>query len=65
MITIRKSTPDDIEFIKAHAYRLVQFGPPGWRDQEVMTQADIKHNTAAIQSGNPDTEIFIAIDPQG
>ena len=65
MITIRPSTAADVEFVAAHAYRLVEFGPPAWRDQQVMTEADIKHNIAAILSGNPDIETFIAIDGAG
>jgi ribosomal protein S18 acetylase RimI-like enzyme len=65
MITIRKSTPADAEFIAAHAYRLVEFGPPKWRDPQVMTAADIKYNTAAVLSTDPDIETFIAIDAAG
>jgi ribosomal protein S18 acetylase RimI-like enzyme len=65
MITIRTSTPEDAEFIAAHAYRLVEFGPPDWRNQESMTRADIKHINSARQSNNPDIAVFIAIDNIG
>jgi len=63
-ITIRKSTREDIPFIGQHAYRLLEFGPPAWRRQEheLMIKADIRHNTEAILSDNPDIEVFIAED---
>lgn len=65
MITIRKATGADETFISEHAYRLVEFGPPKWREQKMMTQADTKHNIAAVKSDSPDTEVFIAVDNEG
>jgi ribosomal protein S18 acetylase RimI-like enzyme len=65
MITVRKSTEADIDFVSAHAYRLVEFGPPAWHDQQEMTQADIQHNIDAIRSNDPDIGTFIAIDSNG
>jgi ribosomal protein S18 acetylase RimI-like enzyme len=65
MITIRKSTEADIDFISKHAYRLIEFGPPAWRDANLMTAADIRYNIAAIRSNDPDVGTFIAIDAKG
>ena len=64
MPSIRTATPDDIPFIEEHAYRLLDFNLPDWRkpELEIMTKADISHNTAAILENNPDTEILIAED---
>ena len=57
--------PEDADFIAAHAYRLLDFGPPEWRDKEPMTRADIKHIITAMQSNDPDIAVFIAIDDKG
>lgn len=67
MITIRNARPDDEEFIKAHAYRLLEFGPPAWRVQEhdQMTEADIRHILKALRSSDPDNPVFVAIDDSG
>ena len=67
MLIIRKATQDDLTFIEQHAYRLLDFGPPAWRkpDWNLMTKADIMHNTKAILNNDPDTEVFIAIDEDG
>lgn len=65
MINIRQSTEADIDFVSAHAYRLVEFGPPAWHDQKEMTKADIQHNIDAIRSDDPDIGTFIAIDDNG
>src|SRR5258706_5129709 len=66
-ITTRKATSEDIPFVEQNAYRLLEFGPPEWRqaDHMLMINADIKHNTAAILSGDPDIEVYIAIDENG
>ena len=67
MITIRNARPEDDEFIKGHAYRLLEFGPPGWRvqEQDRMTQADILHILTALRSNNPDNPVLIAVDAEG
>ena len=65
MITIRKGTTDDEDFITAHAYRLLEFTVPEWREQKSMTAVDIKYNIAAMKSNDPDLAVFIAIDEMG
>ena len=62
MITIRKAVPGDLNFIEAHAYRLLDFGPPDWRNQAEMTPADIRHISDALLSDDPKRQVFIAID---
>lgn len=61
MYNIRKATEQDIPFIKANAYRLLDFGPPPWRTEDwpAMIQADIHHMSEAILSGSGDKEVFI------
>jgi ribosomal protein S18 acetylase RimI-like enzyme len=64
---IRKATPEDIPFIEAHAYRLLEFGPPAWRRNEwdMMSKADARHITNALLAGSPDKEVLIATDDAG
>jgi len=65
MVTIRKAVPADADFIKKHAYRLLDFNLPSWRhDKEEMTKADIHHITNALMSGNPDDCVFIAVEQE-
>jgi GNAT superfamily N-acetyltransferase len=67
MISVRKSTPGDAEFIAKHAYRLLEFDLPSWREgeKEEMTKADIGHLTKALHSADPDISVFIAVDSSG
>ena len=67
MTSFKKATAEDIPFIEQHAYRLLDFNLPDWRkpDADIMTKADINHNTAAILGNKPDTEVFIAFDDTG
>ena len=67
MITVRKSVPGDAVFLAKHAYRLLQFDLPSWRNNErdEMTKADIRHLSNALTSADPDVEIFIAVDSSG
>src|SRR4051812_2175614 len=64
MITIRRAVPEDADFIAKHAYRLLQFNLPSWRNKEKnkMTQADIRHITNALSAEKPDNCVFIAVN---
>jgi ribosomal protein S18 acetylase RimI-like enzyme len=62
MITIRKALAADADFIRKHAYRLLDFDLPAWREKPQMTQADITHITHALSANKPDDCIFIAVD---
>jgi GNAT superfamily N-acetyltransferase len=67
MITIRNGLPSDADFIAAHAYRLLEFGPPPWRksERDLMTKADARHITAALLSDDQDKSVLIAVDASG
>jgi ribosomal protein S18 acetylase RimI-like enzyme len=54
-----------MDFITAHAYRLLDFDLPAWRQKPQMTQADIEHITHALSANKPDDCIFIAVDENG
>lgn len=64
MIIIRKASIDDASFIAQHAYRLLDFDLPSWREnnKEKMIQADVNHISKALQSSNTDDCVFIATD---
>lgn len=62
MITTRRASPDDLPFINQHAYRLLEFGPPHWREQGAMTLADQEHLRNALLAADPDVALFIAED---
>lgn len=67
MLTLRNATSEDEDFITTYAYRLLEFGPPEWRDNHDgrMTQADIGHILKALRSNNPDNPVMIAVDESG
>src|ERR1700741_1396546 len=67
MITIREAIPADAYFIAQHAYRLLDFKLPEWREQEKseMTRADIHHITKALETANSNDCVFIAEDETG
>ena len=62
---IREATVEDIHFITEHAYRLVEFGPPPWRDQTGMTKTDIEVITTSIANKDNGKVVYIAIDESG
>ena len=67
MITIREALPADAGFIAQHAYRLLDFKLPEWREQEKneMIQADINHITKALEAADANDCVFIAEDETG
>jgi ribosomal protein S18 acetylase RimI-like enzyme len=67
MITIRKGIPSDADFIKTHAYRLLDFELSSWREpeRELMTQTDIENNVNSLLENKKDKEIFVAVDENG
>ncbi len=64
-IQIRLATVDDKEFIISLLPRLVEFGPPSWRDVKQMIATDIQVLSDKIISQPPETAIFIAEDNKG
>ena len=67
MITIREALPADAAFIAQHAYRLLDFKLPEWREQkkDEMIQADIHHITKALEAADANDCVFIAEDETG
>lgn len=64
-IRIRPASIGDKEFIISLLPRLVEFGPPAWRDAARMTAADIQTLSDKLVNQPPGTAIFIAEDEQG
>ena len=64
MITTREALPADAAFIAHHAYRLLDFKLPKWREHEKteMVQADIHHITRALEAADPNDCVFMAED---
>src|SRR5689334_11916591 len=63
-IHIRPATIDDTTFILSLIPRLVEFGPPSWRDAAQMTVVDSKVLRDKLSTQPSGTAIFIAEDDQ-
>ena len=64
-IRTRPASIDDKGFIISLLPRLVEFGPPSWRDASQMTVIDTQVLSDALLSQSPETAIFIAEDAEG
>jgi GNAT superfamily N-acetyltransferase len=64
-IGIRSARLDDEEFIISLLPRLVEFGPPPWRDAVQMTAIDTQVLSERLSTQAPDAAIFIAEDENG
>ena len=64
-INIRPGTIDDQEFILSLVPRLVDFGPPAWRDVPHMISTDIQVLTDLLRNQSTETAFFIAEDERG
>ncbi len=64
-IRIRPASIDDKEFIISLLLRLVEFGPPSWRDVTQMTVTDTQVLSDKLLNQPPGTAIFIAEDASG
>ena len=64
-IHIRPATVDDESFILGLIPRLVEFGPPPWRDIPGMVETDRQFLSEKMAQPSPDTPIFIAEDETG
>ena len=62
---VRPAGDGDREFILALAPRLVEFGPPPWRDPARMIETDRQVLGDALSDRSPDAAIFIAEDQAG
>lgn len=65
VVQIRSAELRDKEFIVSLVPRLVEFGPPSWRDIQQMTAADIQIINDKLDNHPAGTAIFIAEDEKG
>jgi GNAT superfamily N-acetyltransferase len=61
LITIRRAGIEDWPAILALVPRLVEFGPPPWRDSQAMSVTDRKVIGAALQSVSEDPVVMVAV----
>src|SRR5215204_3207473 len=64
-INIRLAQPSDEEFIISLVPRLIEFGPPPWRDAKQMTTTDSRILSDKLRINSPGTAIFVAEDADG
>jgi ribosomal protein S18 acetylase RimI-like enzyme len=64
-IRIRPATINDKDFVLSLIPRLVEFGPPPWRDKDQMIAADYGTLDRVLTTTPPDTTVFIAEDQSG
>ena len=64
-IHIRPATIHDRDFIMSLVPRLIEFGPPTWRDVPAMIATDAQIITAKLSNNSPGDAIFIAVDDEG
>src|SRR3546814_8424687 len=60
MFKIRRASIEDTPTVLNLVPRLIDFGPPEWRDPEEMSRADFEVIEKALQSTNDDPAIYIA-----
>ena len=59
-LRVRPATVDDLAFVIAQAPRMLEFGPPPWRDKSIMVDADQRILTEALLNPRDDSAFFIA-----
>lgn len=59
-LRVRPATVDDLAFIVAQAPRMLDFGPPPWRDKSVMIETDQRELAEAILKPQDASAFFIA-----
>lgn len=64
-VSIRPASRADAEFVISLMPRLVEFGPPAWRDAEQMTAFDTRVINESLLDPKPSTAVFIAEDSVG
>ena len=64
-IQIRSASLQDQSFILSLIPRLVEFGPPTWRDPAQMNATDLQVLSEKLSNPRPDTAFFIAEDERG
>jgi GNAT superfamily N-acetyltransferase len=64
-IRIRPASVGDVDFVTSLVPRLVEFGPPAWRDYEQMVATDARVLSERLLEQSPGTAVFIAEDARG
>ena len=64
-IKIRPASMGDQDFILSLIPRLVEFGPPAWRDVSQMISTDLQVLGDQLTNQPPDTAFFVAEDESG
>src|SRR5689334_15903237 len=64
-IQIRPASVNDQDFILSLVPRLVEFGPPTWRDVPHMIATDIQVLSEKLMNQSADVAFFIAEDKKG
>src|SRR5829696_8572749 len=59
-IRIRPASAGDVDFVTSLVPRLVEFGPPAWRDSQQMTATDARVLSERLLEQTPGTAVFIA-----
>ena len=64
-LRIRQARPDDKDFVISLLPRLVEFGPPPWRDPARMTETDVRVLSESLSAPPPDVSVLVAEDEGG
>jgi GNAT superfamily N-acetyltransferase len=64
-VRIRPASRADVEFVVSLMPRLVEFGPPDWRDPAQMTAFDTRVITESLLDPKPGAAVLIAEDAGG
>lgn len=64
-IQIRPASISDKDFILSLVPRLVEFGPPTWRDVPLMINTDLEVLTDKLSNPSSETAFYIAQDEDG
>lgn len=64
-VRIRPASPSDREFVISLMPRLVEFGPPAWRDPAQMTAHDTRVITESLLDPKSGAAVLIAEDSDG
>ena len=64
-LRVRPATGEDREFILALVPRLMEFGPPPWRERERMVATDLETIGRVLDAQTPSHAVFVAEDADG
>lgn len=64
-VRVRPATGEDREFILALVPRLMEFGPPPWRERERMVATDLETIGRVLDERPPAHAVFVAEDADG